>query len=310
VPLAAPQGIVTALVTPFRPDERIDFDAWQEIIDVQIANGVDGLLAAGGQGEFFALNEEERLVALRFCRQAVDGRVPLYGNVGMPSTRETIRLAQCAEDEGVDYAVVVTPYYVRPTAGELVAHFIDVCRAVHIPVLAYNIPERTGVELTPPEVARISEACRNFVGIKDSSGKIGQVAELAAAGGNRRLSVFAGRDHLIVESLERGAAGAVSACANVTPRAFVELYRAWQAGDRGEAARLQELIRPLREAFALHTFPAVVKAAMEMTGLSAGACRRPVGPLPREAREKLEAALEPLREARYVPAFAVQRAGV
>jgi len=303
VPTRPPQGIVTALVTPFREDERIDFNAWQEVIDVQVESGVDGLLAAGGQGEFYSLDEEERTVALRFCRQAVGGRAALYGNVGAVSTRETVRLAQRGEAEGIDYAVVITPYYLRPSQDELVQHYADVCRAVRVPVLAYNIPERTGVELSVESLRRIAHLCENFRGLKDSTGKLDQIRELAAIGRDRPFSVFVGRDHLILEALERGATGAVTACANVAPRAFVDLYRAFREGRSDDAARLQELVKPLREAFTLHTFPSVMKAAMEMIGLPAGPCRRPVGPMPHEGRAKLASVLEALHLAGYAPAL-------
>ena len=306
MPVQQPQGIVTALVTPFRDDdERIDFSAWQRIIDFQIESGVDGLLATGGQGEFYSLDRQERIVALRFCRQAAGERVTLYGNVGAISTRETIDLAQKAEFEGIiDYAVVITPYYLRPSADELVQHYFDVCRAVRLPVLAYNIPERTGVDLTPADALRIAQLCPNFIGIKDSSGRIDQIPQLAAIGRDRPFSVFMGRDHLILNALELGASGAVTACANVAPRAFVELYKAFCAGNREEAGRLQNLVKPLRQAFALHTFPSVMKAAMEIIGLPAGSCRKPVGPMPPPARAKLVTALEALREAGYIPVLA------
>jgi 4-hydroxy-tetrahydrodipicolinate synthase len=295
------QGIVPALVTPFRQDERIDFAAWQNILDVMIAAGVDGLLVCGGQGEFFSLEEEERVVALRFCRQHVAGRVPVYGNVGAVTTRETVRLARQAQAEGIDYAVVITPYYLRPSEDELVEHYTEVCRAVNIPVLAYNIPERTGVELTTRAIARIAAECPNFAGLKDSSGKLDQFPELVGLGGERPFSVFIGRDHMILPALKLGAAGAVTACANVAPRLFVDLYRAFRGGRMEEAARLQALVDPLRQAFALHTFPGVVKEAMAMAGLPAGPCRRPVGPMPAAAREKLEAVLDQLRQASYLP---------
>ena len=307
MPTGPPQGIVTALVTPFREDERIDFNAWQRIIDVQMESGVDGLLAAGGQGEFYSLDEEERTVALRFCRQAVGGRAALYGNVGAVSTRETVRLAQKGEAESIDYAVVITPYYLRPSQDELVQHYSDVCRAVRIPVLAYNIPERTGVELTVESLRRIAHLCENFAGLKDSTGKLDQIPELAAIGRDRPFSVFVGRDHLILEALDRGATGAVTACANVAPRAFVDLYCAFCEGRLDDAARLQELVKPLREAFTLHTFPSVMKAAMEMIGLPAGSCRRPVGPMPREARARLASVLEALHLAGYVPELRAEK---
>jgi 4-hydroxy-tetrahydrodipicolinate synthase len=288
------------MVTPFREDERIDYSAWQNIIESQIAAGVDGLFACGGQGEFFALEEEERTVALRFCRQQVAARVPLYGNVGCITTRDTIRLAVQAEAEGVDVLVVITPYYLKPSEDELVEHFVDVCRAVRSPVVAYNIPERTGVELTPAVVARIAARCENFAGLKDSGGKLDRVPEYVAAGNGRPFAVFMGRDHMILKGLELGCAGAVTACANVAPRLFVDLYRAFREGRLDDAARLQALVDPLRQAFGLHTFPSVVKAAMAMTGMPAGPCRRPVGPMPEAARIQLATVLEALGKAGYV----------
>jgi 4-hydroxy-tetrahydrodipicolinate synthase len=293
-------GVVPAVVTPFRPDERIDFDAWQKIIDHQIAAGVDGIFACGGQGEFFALEEEERVVALRFCRQHVGKRVPLYGNVGCITTRDTVRLAQQAESDGVDVLVVITPFYLKPTEDELVEHFVEVCRSVRAPVVAYNIPERTGVELTPAAVARICARAENFAGLKDSGGKLDQVPAYVAAGDGKPFSVFMGRDHMILQGLELGCAGAVTACANVAPRLFVDLYRAFREGNREEAERLQALADPLRQSFGLHTFPSVVKTAMEMVGLPAGPCRRPVGPMPQAAREKLAPVLATLAQAGYL----------
>lgn len=301
MPDQPPQGIVTALVTPFRPDERIDFSAWQRLIDLQIASGIDGLLAIGGQGEFFSLSEEERVVALRFCKQAIHGRLALYGNVGCVSTGETVRLAQKAEAEGIDYAVVITPYYLKPSADELADHYIDVCRAIRIPVLAYNIPERTGVELTPAIVKRVARACENFIGLKDSSGNLGQVPQWIGIRDHRPLAVFMGRDHLILQGLEAGCIGAVTACANVAPRLFVDLYRAFRSANRAEAARLQALAEPLRQAFGLHTFPSVMKEAMSLIGLPAGLCRRPVKAMPPQARDQLLPILQRLREERYLP---------
>lgn len=290
-------GIVPAVITPFHEDERIDFSAWQDHLDFLIGSGVHGLFVLGGQGEFFALTEEERSVAARFCAQAVARRLPVYANVGAVTTAETIRLAQKAEADGVDYLVVVTPYYLRPSADELVEHYVAVCASVQIPVFAYNIPERTGVELTPEVLRRVVERCPNFAGLKDSGGRVELIPEWRRAG----LQVFMGRDHLILDGLRMGASGAVTACANVIPRAFVDLYQAYQAGNLDEAGRLQRLVEPLRQAFSLGTFPVVVKEAMNLAGLRGGRCRRPVGSLTEEARKKLQSVLETLREARYLP---------
>ncbi len=289
-------GIVPAVITPFREDESIDYSAWQKHLEFLIASGVHGLFVVGGQGEFFALSEEERTVAARFCAQTVAKRVPLYANVGAVTTAETLRLAQKAESDGIDYLVVITPYYVRPSAAELVEHYSEVCRGVRIPVLAYNIPERTGVELTPAVVGKVAASNENFVGLKDSSGRLDLIPEWRRAG----LAVFMGRDHMILDGLRMGCVGAVTACANLVPRAFLDLYSAYQAGNLDEAARLQLLVEPLRKAFSLATFPSVIKEAMKLAGMEAGRCRRPVGPMPEEARAGLAAILDKLRQAQYL----------
>jgi 4-hydroxy-tetrahydrodipicolinate synthase len=172
-------------------------------------------------------------------------------------------------------------------------------------VLAYNIPERTGVELTPLILQQVGASAENFVGLKDSSGRLDLMPDWISA----KLAVFIGRDHMILEALKLGAVGAVTACANVVPRAFVDLYNAFAAGNVDEAARLQALVEPLRKAFALATFPSVVKEAMSMAGMPVGRCRRPVGPMPDSARDKLAAVLDKLREERYLPDRAAWTAG-
>lgn len=294
------RGIVPAVVTPFREDEAIDYGAWQHVLDRLIANGVHGLFVVGGQGEFFSLSEEERKVAARFCAQTVAKRVPLFVNVGAVTTAETVRLAQHAADDGADYVVVVTPYYLRPSEDELVEHYSEVCRSVRVPVLAYNIPRFTGVELTPAIVARVVEAHGNFVGLKDSSGRVELVPEWKKTG----VAVFMGRDECILDGLRMGCVGAVTACANLVPKAFVDLYDAYLAGNLEQATRLQALVEQLRQAFSLGTFPVVIKEAMNMAGLRAGRCRRPVGPMTEPARKELAGVLDKLREAGYLPSYA------
>jgi len=278
---------VPALVTPFKEDERVDYTAWQVLIDAQINAGVDGVFAGGSQGEFFSLDTEERLVAMRFCRQATTGRVPLYANVGCITTRETVKLARQAEELGVDVVVAVTPYYIKPSPQELAEHYIEVCRAVRLPVMAYNFPLHGGVELLPETLAQVASVCENLVGVKDSGGKLDQAVAYRNCVPGRELAVFLGPDHLILQGLERGCAGAITGCINVAPRLFVELYQAFCNGRRDEAERLQSLASELGEAHGLHTFPSVMKALMRMSGLPAGVCRKPVGAVPEWALQRL-----------------------
>jgi 4-hydroxy-tetrahydrodipicolinate synthase len=293
-------GIVPALVTPFRADERIDYGGLQALIDAHLAAGVDGLFAGGSSGEFYALDAEERAVMLRFCRQAAGGRVPVYGNVGAITTAETIRLALAAQGDGVDVLVVVTPYYLHPTQEELEEHYTEVCRAARAPVLAYNYPHHGGVELLPETLGRIAGRCENLVGIKDSSGKLEQTVAYRMCAQDRKLAVFMGNEPLVLEALRRGCAGTVTAYANVAPRLFTDLYRAFREGRPAEAERLQGMVTALAATVSLHTFPSVIKEAMRLAGRPAGLCRRPIGPVPAQASRRIEAAVAALKQEGYI----------
>jgi 4-hydroxy-tetrahydrodipicolinate synthase len=293
-------GIVPAVVTPFKRDERIDYGAWQALIDTHLAAGVDGLFAGGSSGEFYALDAEERAVMLRFCRQAAAGRAPVYGNVGAITTAETIRLALAAQADGVDVLVVVTPYYLHPTQDELVEHYTEVCRAVRTPVLAYNFPHHGGVQLLPETLGRIGERCENLAGIKDSSGKLEQTLAYRTCVPERELAVFMGNEPLILEGLRRGCAGCVAAYANISPRLFTDLYRAFREGRNEDADRLQGMVTALAATVNLHTFPSVIKEAMRVAGRPAGPCRRPIGPMPAPASKRIEAAIAALKQEGYI----------
>jgi 4-hydroxy-tetrahydrodipicolinate synthase len=288
-------GVVPALVTPFKENERIDYGAWQDLIEVLIGSGVHGLFVAGSQGEFYALDMEERTVAMRFCKQAIAGRVPVYANVGCITTRDTVALALQAQALDVDAIIVVTPYYVMPTQPELAEHFIEVCRAVRLPVMAYNFPLHGGVELEAATVTQIAAQCPNLIGLKDSSGRLDQAIAYTNAVRDRNFLVFTGGDDLFLKALGAGCAGTVTASANVAPRLFVELYAAFRAGNFAEAQRLQALATELGGVILAHTFPSVIKEAMSMAGLPVGPCRKPVGPLPADARRQVAAVIEHLK---------------
>jgi len=293
---------VPALVTPFKENERIDYGAWQVVIDLLIASGVHGLFVCGSQGEFYAMDMEERIVATRFCKQAIAGRVPIYANVGAITTRDTVALALQAQALDVDAVVVVTPYYVMPSQQELLAHYVEICQAVRLPVMAYNFPPHGGVEVAAETIAAIAERCPNLIGIKDSSGRLEQAVAYREAVKDRDFLVFTGGDHLLLSSLQRGGAGTVTASANLAPALFVKLYEAFRAGNLAEAERMQSLATAISGVIMAHTFPAVIKEAMNTVGIPVGPCRKPVGPMPPEAREKVAAVLEQLQAAQVLPA--------
>jgi 4-hydroxy-tetrahydrodipicolinate synthase len=294
-------GVVPAIVTPFKENERIDYGAWQDIIEVLIGAGVHGLFVAGSQGEFYALDMEERTVAMRFCKQAIAGRVPVYANVGCITTRDTVALALQAQALDVDAIVVVTPYYVMPSQQELAEHFTEVCRAVRLPVMAYNFPPHGGVEIEASTIAQIAAQCPNLIGLKDSSGRLDQAIAYKNAVRDRKFLVFTGGDHLLLNALKAGCAGTVTASANLAPRLFVDLYEAFRAGNLAEAERLQALAAELGEVIMAHTFPSVIKEAMSMAGLPMGPCRKPVGSLPPDARRKIAAVVEHLKVEGFLP---------
>jgi 4-hydroxy-tetrahydrodipicolinate synthase len=227
--------------------------------------------------------------------------------VGCITTRNTISLAQQAQDEGIDVLAVVTPYYTRISQDELVDHYCEVCRSVRLPVLGYNYPQHGGSELLPETAGRIAAACENFVGVKDASGNFEQLAAYVTCAPGREMAVFVGPENLLVPGLERGCAGTVTTGINIAPKLFVDLYRAFRQGKREEAGRLQTLVTELGRALGLHTFPGAAKEAMEMIGLPAGPCRRPVEPMPPEARAELARVLESLRGEGYLPALPERR---
>ena len=297
MPINEPFGIVTAVVTPFDIDESIEYNLWTKIIECQIASGVDGLFPVGSGGEFYAMSIEERKEAAAFVLRVVNGRVPVYVQAGAVTTRESIALARHAEDHGADFLVVITPYYMRPTADEMVRHFSDICSKVNLPVFAYNIPGRTGVECTPAVIGRIKESNPNFCGLKDSSGTIEHVHDWLALD----LKVFMGSDQLIVPALELGCVGAVAACANVSPKLFVQLFRAYKSGNAEEAARLQQLAADLRLALRLSAAHPLIKEAMSLAGLPGGIARRPAGIASREEMDGLRSIVERLRADNLLP---------
>ena len=293
-----PCGIVTAVVTPFGEDEAIEYGLWSSVIEYQIASGVDGLFPVGSGGEFYAMSIEERKEAAGFVLRVVNGRIPVYVQIGAVTTRDSIALARHAEDHGADFLVVITPYYLRPTADEMVRHFSEICSGVNLPVFAYNIPGRTGVELTPATMRRIIESNWNLCGLKDSSGKIELVPDWRALG----LKVFMGSDQIIVPALELGCVGAVAACANVSPKLFVQIFQAYTRGNAEEAARLQQLAADLRVALRLSAAHPLIKEAMSLAGLPGGIARRPAGIASSEEMEGLHSIIEKLRINNLLPA--------
>jgi len=285
------KGVIVPVVTVFDSDENIVDDGYRKIINYLIEHGAHGIFACGGQGEGHALTKDEKLRLLDICLETVNGRVPVLMGTAVLTTRATIDMTRAAKHAGADAATIITPYYITPNQDELYRYYCDVMDAVDIPVLIYNNPWRTHLNILPETVAKICEYSKNMTGIKDSSGDLGMTL------GYKRICpdyfrVFIGRDQIIYPALCGGCDGAVAATANAAIDIVVGMYNEYMAGNHEAAKEYQNRLTPLREFFSQGTFPVIVKEAMMLQGLPAGPCRRPVGPISEEKREKLRALLK------------------
>jgi len=286
------RGIIPAMVTPLDQDEEIDEAGIREIINYLIDSGVHGIFVCGSQGESYAMTENEKRKVIEIAVDEVNGRVPVYAGTGAVTTKATIRLSRYAVDVGADAVTIVTPYFIRPSQDELYVHYKCIAESVDGPILIYNNPGRTNVNLEAETVKKLAEI-DNIVGIKDSSGDLTLTAQYIMECPDE-FAVLAGRDSLILATLLYGGKGAVAATANVAPRLVVGIYESFIQGDLDKARELQFKLLPLRLAFSLGTFPIVVKEAMNLMKKPSGPAKSPVSFLPEEKRIKLKSLLEEL----------------
>jgi len=285
-----PRGIIPAMVTPVTPGGKINVEALRKLTDYLIKGGVHGLFPVGSQGEFYALTFEEKKRVIEVVVEETKRRVPVYAGTGAVTTREAIALTKMAEEAGVSAVSILTPFFIRPNEEELFEHYSAIAKATRLPVLLYNNPQRTGVNISPEFVARASRV-ENIVGIKDSSGDLTITSEYIRRT-NEKFSVLAGRDTLIYGTLCYGGKGAIAATANVAPKVVVEIYEAFQAGDWKRSLEAQFRLAPLRLAFDLGTFPVVIKEALNLIGIDAGIGIPPVGGIAPKAKAELKKILE------------------
>ncbi|HEV8502071.1 MAG TPA: 4-hydroxy-tetrahydrodipicolinate synthase [Casimicrobiaceae bacterium] len=288
--LARFHGVVPAMATPFTADGELDEPRVGELVAWYLESGVHGLSVAGSQGEFFSMNETERRRLLELTLAAVGGRVPVYAGTGGVTTRDAIAATQAAAAAGADLALVITPYFIQPSQDELVEHYTRIARATSLPVMLYNNPPRTSVNVLPMTLARCM-VVPNVVGMKDSSGDLTQSIEYLLKAPRPAL-LFSGRDTIALAMMLHGAQGAISPAANVFPRLMVRMYDAARAGDFAAARHISDVFAPLRAAWAMGSFPVVIKEAMALAGHGAGPARAPILPLPPASRDALRAIIE------------------
>ncbi|MFE4080107.1 4-hydroxy-tetrahydrodipicolinate synthase [Paenarthrobacter sp. YIM B13468] len=287
------RGVLTALSTPFNHDETIDVDTLRKIVDRSIDAGVNGVVAAGSTGEVGALSSEERLLLIKTVIEQANGRVPVIANTGATSTAEAIRLSKAAEQLGADVLMLITPYYEPLTLEETVTYIKDVARSVSIPVMLYNIPPVTGVNLDPATVRALAEEVENIRYIKDSSANWEQALQLIHHHSDV-IGTFIGWDAYLYSALVEGAAGVMAGTANVVPDEIVAVTRRINDGDLAGARELWKNVYPVIDALLTSPFIPAVKAGLTLQGLPAGAPKRPTAELDADQLAKVEQALAKL----------------
>ncbi len=282
------RGAATALITPLTPD-GIDFEAFGRLIDWQIDEGIDALVIAGTTGEGSTLTDEEHREAIRFSVQRAAGRVPIIAGTGSNDTDYAVSLSKYACEVGVDALLVVTPYYNKATQKGLVTMFTVIADAASKPVILYNVPSRTGVNIEPATYAALA-GHPNIAGIKEANGNISKIVETAALVGDQ-LDIYSGNDDQIVPILAMGGSGVISVLSNVMPRATAELCARFFRGDTAGSAKMQMELLPLINALFSEVNPIPVKAAMAAMGWCENYLRLPLTPMEEAHWQTLRALL-------------------
>lgn len=275
-------GSLVAIVTPMRPDGAVDFDAWQRLLDFHLSSGTNGIVVAGTTGEGATLRDSElRELTERACAH-VRRRIPIIVGAGTSSTATTVERVQWLSALPIDGLLIVTPAYNRPTQEGLFRHFAAAVEAARAPVVLYNIPSRTAVDLLPSTVARLAQL-RGVVGVKEGVAQIARIRELVSLSPNGFV-VISGDDATTRESILAGAKGVISVTANVAPKGMADMVAAAMAGNAAEAERLDRALAPLHRDLFVETNPIPAKWAMSRMGLMPGGLRLPLTELS-EAQE-------------------------
>ncbi|NOY11373.1 MAG: 4-hydroxy-tetrahydrodipicolinate synthase [Archaeoglobi archaeon] len=283
------EGIIPALVTPFKENFDVDFEGIAKNLDY-LEKHVDALVPAGTTGEAATLSYEEHIEVVRYVCEVASK--PVIAGAGSNSTREALYLAREVEKAGANAAMFVTPYYNKPNPEGLVKHYGEIAKEISIPILVYNVPSRTGINVTPETAKKLSEI-EGVAGIKEASGNLKQVAEIIRITSDD-FAVLSGDDFLTLPILMLGGRGVISVTANVAPHIMKEMYEAFKRGDVEKAREIHYRLMPLYDALFIDTNPIPVKKALDLMGLAAGKPRLPLVELSEEKTEKLKKVLSEL----------------
>ena len=290
------RGTFTALVTPFR-DDAIDTSAFKRLIEAQIAAGITGIVAVGTTGESPTLSHVEREQVIQLTVAAANKRCQVLAGTGSNATQHTVADTKMAEKLGVDGALLVAPYYNKPSQEGLFRHFKTIAEATSLPIMLYNIPGRCGVDIGPDTVVRLAKECRNITSIKEASGSVERVSELHARL-PESFTILSGDDSLTLPFMSVGAVGVVSVASNIFPAEVCSLVHAYQTGDVKSAKRLHRKMFPLFKDLFIEPNPVPVKTALGWRGEMSGECRLPLCEMTAANQARLRKTLETFERAR------------
>lgn len=284
------RGAIVALVTPFQ-NGRVDEAKIKELVEFHLENGTDGIVPCGTTGESPTLSTEEHEHVVEICIASVAGRVPVLAGTGSNSTAEAVTLTKHAAKSGADGALIVSPYYNKPTQKGLYLHFKAIAESVNIPIILYNIAGRTAVNIAPETMAQLAGDCKNIIGVKEASGSLDQMQMIKELCPENFL-LLSGDDALTLPVLSIGGVGVISVVANIVPADVARLVKTFRAGNLEEARRIHYKLFPLVRAMFLETNPIPVKKAMELLGHCSGELRLPLCEMGDENLRKLKSALQ------------------
>jgi 4-hydroxy-tetrahydrodipicolinate synthase len=284
------KGSLVALITPMRVDGAVDEDAFRAFVDWQIGQGTNGIVPVGTTGESPTLSHDEHCRVVELAVEVADGRVPVIAGAGSNSTAEAIFFTKHAKACGADAALIVTPYYNKPTQAGLELHYLAIADAVDLPIIIYNIPPRSVVDMSVETMGRLAKH-PNIVGVKDATANLARPLHQRRACGDDFIQL-SGEDHTALSHLAAGGHGCISVTANVAPALCSEMHAAWNAGDTKRAMDIQDRLLALHDAMFAETSPGPVKYAASLLGHGSDHCRLPMAPVSEPVRAQVRAAMQ------------------
>ncbi|MBR1814341.1 MAG: 4-hydroxy-tetrahydrodipicolinate synthase [Lachnospiraceae bacterium] len=269
------EGAGVAIITPFHADGSVNYEKLDELLDYQINNGTDAIIICGTTGESATLSEEEHSAVIAHTVKYVNHRVPVIAGTGSNATYTAIQLSTAAEKDGADAILVVTPYYNKATQKGLYEHYKAIADAVSVPIIVYNVPSRTGCNILPATLAKLHKECKNIVAVKEASGNITQIADVAQMCGPD-FCIYSGNDDQIVPILSLGGKGVISVLSNIAPKQTHDIVAKYLAGDLAGSLKMQLDAMPLIHALFCEVNPIPVKHAANLMGMEVGPLRAPL----------------------------------